>query len=79
MVSLRIIPQSHLLKSEKLYFSNYKNISSTGSIFACLPNNLILASWNSLHFAFLSLLETLQYSAALQPALLTHKGDDTSL
>lgn len=78
MVSIRIISQSQLLKSEKLYFSSYKNFSSTGSIFACLPNNLILTSWKPLNFAFLSLLETMQYSVALQPGLLTHEGDDTS-
>lgn len=79
MASIRIISQSQLLKNQKLYFSNDKNISSTGSIFACLPNNLILVSWKSLNFAFLSLLETLQYSAVLWPGLLTHEGDDTSL
>lgn len=79
MVNIRTISQSQLLKSDKFYFYNYKNISNTGSIFACLPNNLILASQKSLHFAFLSLLETLQYSATLQPGLLTYEGDDTSL
>lgn len=79
MFNIRVISQSQLLKSEKLYFCYYKNMSSTGSIIACLPNNLTVTSWKTFHFAFLSLLETLQYSAALQPGLLTHEGDDTSL
>lgn len=74
MVNITIISQSQLLKSEKLDFPNYKDISSTGSILACLPNStsfmkvssfcLSLPAWDS---------------AALQSGLVTHEGDDTSL